>query len=439
MHIFGNRTILIGAATSIAILLSACGGQPAAQPDNEAAPKEGQSVPQIDTTPVTLTVFNSSMGDALFENAITKPIQSKYPFITIQMVKKEKGAMLEDLIATGSVPDILLGDSSGDIPVYRNLGVLADLTPYMKKHGFDSNRIDPVVYNTVKENFPAGQFLVLPTSVNIATLHYNRDIFDKFGVPYPKDGMTWDDVLDLAKRVTRTDGGVQYVGFHFANNILFPYNQLSAPMIDAKTMKAVVTTDKWKQIFDTLKQFYEIPGNEWGHKGDFLKGKTLAMTAGTSMFGSLPDATKNGLNWDVVALPSFKEAPNTTIQMFAPFASVSTTSKHKEQAYLAITHLLSDEGQTVNTRQGRPSVLNDPAIKQEFGKEIEVLKDRNAAAFTFNKLAPTTQAVTEYDAAAFPIIRDKFVEVVSKGKDVNTALKEAEELINKEIEKRKNQ
>ncbi|GAA3407020.1 ABC transporter substrate-binding protein [Paenibacillus hodogayensis] len=427
-----------GMLCATALLAAGC-----AQKEKEPAAAGEAAAPQppaISTEPVTLTVFNSSMGDPLFQNAIVAPLQKKYPHMKIEMVKKGKGSMMEDLIASGSVPDIVFGDSSGDIPVYAELGILADLMPYIKKYGFDLNRFDPVVLGSVQANFPAGQFWMLPSSVNIATLHYNRDIFDKFGVPYPKDGMTWDETLDLARRVTRMDGSVQYIGFDFAPNILLPYNQLSAPMVNAQTMKAAVNTETWKTIFTTLKRFYEIPGNEWGKGGDaFLKSKTLAMFAGTSMFGSLPDATKNGLNWDVVALPSFPEAPKTTIQLFAPLLGVSKTSKHPDQAFLAVAHLLSEEGQKDNVRQGRPSALNNADIRQQFGKDVEVLQGRNAGAFTFNKLAATPQAVTKYDAAAFPIIRDKFREAAVGGKDINTALKEAEEAINKEIEKRKNQ
>lgn len=52
--------------------------------------------------------------------------------------------------------------------------------------------------------------------MNIPALFYNKDIFDKFGVAYPKNGMIYEETLDLdlARRVTRSDGGVQYLGFY---------------------------------------------------------------------------------------------------------------------------------------------------------------------------------------------------------------------------------
>ena len=195
-----SKTMTVS-ALAMALFLSGCAkkeGDPAATVGSNA-----QKPPAISTEPVTLTVFNSSMGDPLFQNAIVTPLKNKYPHMTINMVKKGKGTMMEDLVASGSVPDIIFGDSSGDIPVYRELDVLADLMPYIKKHSFDLNKIDPVVLSSVQANFPNGQFWMLPSSVNIATLHYNRDIFDKFGVEYPKDGMTWDEVLEIGRASCR--------------------------------------------------------------------------------------------------------------------------------------------------------------------------------------------------------------------------------------------
>ncbi|MBD2862145.1 ABC transporter substrate-binding protein [Paenibacillus oceani] len=406
-------------------------------PTGEAAGGAAKE-PVINTDPVTLTVFNSSMGDAAFQTSIIEPIQKKYPHMKLDMIKKSPGMTMPELVASGRVPDIIFGDSSGDIPVYREMDVLADLTPYIKTYKFDLDALDPDIVQVIRPNFPDGQFLMFPFSVNIATLHYNKDLFDKFGVPYPKDGMMWSEVLDLAKRLTRKEDGVQYIGFDFAFNVMLPYNQLSATMVDAKTFKASVNNEAWKQVFTTMKEFYSIPGNEWGKGVDgFLRTKTIAMWAGTTLFGSLPDATKNGLNWDVVALPSFPQAPKTTIQMFAPLIGVSKTSKHPDQAFLAVAHLMSEEIQGNSMRQGRPSALKSKQLKENFGKDVEVLQGRNAGAFTYNKLAPTPQPVTKYDAAVFPILRQKFYDAAVTGKDVNTALMEAEDLINKELEKLK--
>ena len=33
-------------------------------------------------------------------------------------------------------------------------------------------------------------------------IYYNKDLFDKAGVPYPKDGWTWEDFQDTAVKLT---------------------------------------------------------------------------------------------------------------------------------------------------------------------------------------------------------------------------------------------
>jgi multiple sugar transport system substrate-binding protein len=430
-------------AMSLAVAVGCSGGMAPGKSGGNAEQAKG-TPPAVSQEPVTLTIFNSSMGDELMKSAIVDPIQSKYPFITMKVVKKEKGSYIEDLLAAGTVPDIIMGDSSGDIPVYNELNVLYDMTPLIQKSGFNLSSIDPAAMDDVKAYTGDARIVALPRGHNVAVLYYNKDIFDKFGVPYPKDGMTWDEAVDLAKKVTRSDGGVQYRGLEFSEHILIPYNQLSLPAVDAASMKAAVNNDKWKSLFEGLKRVYEMDGGkpapaEYGGRGStlFLKDKTIAMFASTLMFGALPDAVKNGLNWDVVTLPSFKEAPGRTIQMFAPFLGISGSSKHKDQAFAAISHILSEELQVSEAKLGRISVLSTERVKKEYGLENDLLKGKNKEAFVKNKFAASRASITKYDTAAYAILRNKFKEAVLNDKDVNTALREAEEAINKDLEQKK--
>lgn len=430
---------------TLATVLGCAGGTGSNTGGSKEEPVK-EAAAAVSTEPVTLTIFNSSMGDELMQSAIINPIQTKYPFITMKVVKKEKGSYIEDLIAAGTVPDIIMGDSSGDIPVYSELKVLHDMTPLVKKLDFNLSSIDPAVMDEVRAYTGDARLLALPRGHNVAVLYYNKDIFDKFGVPYPKDGMTWQEAIELSRKVTRVDGGIQYRGLDFSEHILIPNNQLSLPVVDAATMKAAVNTEKWKRLFEGLKQVYAIDGAtpqpaDYGGRAStlFLKDKNLAMFASTLMFGALPDAMKNGLNWDVATLPSFQEAPGRTIQMFAPFLGISETSKHKDQAFMAIAHILSEEVQVAEARLGRPSVLSTERVKKEYGLENDLLKGKNKDAIIKNKFAVARPSITKYDPAAFNIVRSKFKEVVLNNKDINTALREAEEAINKDLEQKKAQ
>jgi len=377
------------------------------------------------------------MSEELFQKLIVNPVKLKYPHINMTLVPTTK--KIEDLIASGEVPDIL-GDNISAIPKYNNLNLVEDLTPYVKAFNLDTSKINPVVMDTVRKISGDGKLYALPVSGNVVTMYYNKDIFDRFGVPYPTDGMTWDQVYDLAKKVTRTDGGVQYRGYDFQDAFQIQYNQLSVPIIDEKTNKAIVNNAEWKKLFENWARFYTITGNEVDNAGygkglnQFSKDKTLAMYSTSSFFSTMPEAVKNGLNYDVVSLPSFPEAPGTGVQFEGGARMIATTSKHKDQAFLALSAMMTEEAQKLIARNGNSSVLTNPEINKDFGLDIEVLKGKNREAFIKNKNAKPFSSITKYDAAAFSIMRQQFKKLATGQADINTALREAEELINKSIE-----
>ncbi|WP_019533250.1 ABC transporter substrate-binding protein [Paenibacillus ginsengihumi] len=404
----------------------------------EAANSEGATdtgVNRVDTTPVTLTMW-ASMSEELFQKLVAEPVKLKYPHIDMKLVTTDK--KIPDLIATDEVPDII-NDTIASIPKYEDLNLTEDLTPYIKAHNMDLGRIRPVVLDTVRKASGDDRLLGLPISGNVVMLYYNKDIFDRFGVAYPKDGMTWDEVYELAKQVTKMDGGVQYRGFDFQDSFQFAANQLSLGVVDAGSNKAIVNNEPWKKLFENYARFYTIPGNEvsdktYGKSLDvFLKDKTLAMYVTSSIFSRLPDAVKDGLNFDMVTLPAFPEAPGITTQVDGGIRILTTTSKHKEQAFLALSAMLSDEAQTLISKNGNTTVLDSKQIMEQFGTNVEVLKDRNRLGFIKNEPASPPPSITKYDASAYSILRSQFKKMVLNRTDANTILREADDLINKKI------
>ncbi|MEF3303503.1 ABC transporter substrate-binding protein [Paenibacillus sp. GYB003] len=426
------------AATAIAaaIAMQGCSQGNTAQPgDGGETGKENAKAADIGTEPIELKIW-VNMSDDLFQKLVVQPVKLKYPNITMTMVGVDK--KIPDLIAAGEVPDIIT-DTIGSIVKYKDLAIIEELTPYVKKFGMDLGRINPVVLETVQKASGTNQLLGLPISGNVVMLYYNKDIFDKFGVPYPKDGMSWDEAYELAKKVTKTDGGVKYRGFDFQDSFQFSANQLSLSVVDDKTNKSLVNGEPWKKIFANYARFLQIPGNEVDDKtygkgmDQFLKDKTLAMYVTSSMFSRLPDAVNGGLSFDMVTLPSFAEAPNTTTQVDGGVRMVASTSKRKDAAFAALSAMLSDEAQKLIAMNGNTSVLKDSKINEEFGKNVEILNNRNRLGFVKNQPAKPPASITKYDADAYSIIRSQFKKMIVTQTDVNTILREADELINKKI------
>jgi multiple sugar transport system substrate-binding protein len=93
------------------------------------------------------------------------------------------------------------------------MDLYTDLTPFIKKFNFDMNRFDPQVLATIRTYSDQGGFEFLPESMTTLVLMYNKDIFDHFGVAFPKDRMTWEQTKELAAKVSRSEGGKDYFGF----------------------------------------------------------------------------------------------------------------------------------------------------------------------------------------------------------------------------------
>ena len=53
-----------------------------------------------------------------------------------------------------------------------------------------------------------GETWAVPAGIAVNALFYNKDLFDRYGVPYPEEGWTWDDFLEKAILLTDPSAGV---------------------------------------------------------------------------------------------------------------------------------------------------------------------------------------------------------------------------------------
>lgn len=425
-----KRMIVLG--LSMSVLLAGCGGK-----GTDANEGSGNQLTGKRET-VTLNFLYNGYSKELLEELKTK-VESKLPHIKLNMMLEGKGNMLEDVVGAGISVDVI-GRAAGGLPSVLRDQLATDLTPLMTKHKFDVNRFAPGVLETVKSYSDKGEFLVMPYELNNTTLYYNKSLFDKFGVPYPTDDMTWDQLYDLTKKMIRTDGGVNYKGLKFsALNLVFR-NQMGIPYIDPQTSKTTISSEPWKKWLESMIRFYEIPGNEPSKDdgANFFDHQTLAMMIGPSPLDLLPAAVQKGLDWDVVTLPHYEGMKGAGSQMNAPFYSILPTSKYKDEAFEVLAYIVSDEIQAANARKGHVPVLRDEKVLNDFGKDLDILKGKNVKAFYAEKIAKPVPTVLNDGS-----IRAKLSQIidgaVTSQEDLNSTLRKAEEDVNKAIEEKAKQ
>jgi multiple sugar transport system substrate-binding protein len=260
----------------------------------------------------------------------------------------------------------------------------------LKEHNLDLKKFIPSGLDMVKLYSGNGTLTTLPFTMGFRTMYYNRDLLDKFGAPYPAAHASWEQTIELAKKVTRVNGGTQYFGLSLNGAQYLPIkNEARADFVDSKTNKSNVNTDGWKRVFDLTRQVYQIPGNEGSFKGAnaiFMKDKRLAMLVASNELRNMVD-----INWDVTAIPTLKESPRIGGYSQAVGLSISATSKHKEAAFLFIANTISDEVQLEMARNSRPSPLTDKKFVDAFGKGMK--NDEDFSSGTVGN-APANWTVT---------------------------------------------
>ncbi|MDB5085839.1 MAG: hypothetical protein JWN30_2725 [Bacilli bacterium] len=398
---------------------------------------KSSTVNQLNPTPdapATLVVYNIS-GDPeeVFNARWGDDLRKKFPNYTFQyMIGNSKDTQLPNLVANGSQIDIVLS-SLGVIDGVFPLGIQYDLTDLAKKHGVDLSRIEPKTLDGIKQY---GGLYGLPINSGGLVVYYNKDIFDKFGVSYPKDGMTWDDMTNLAKKLTKVDQGIQYIGLGASYGHLSRMNQLSLPFVDKNTNKATINNDQWKQFLQTAVvnsiQGISDPSslaNLLSNPNDaFQKDRNIAMYI--MNYGLQDNPAFQNFNWDMVALPTFQANPGVGSQPYPLYALISSSSQNKDQAMEVLKFLTSDEEQMHLSKKGIVPILNNDAVKNAFGQETPY-KDKNIKNANFYNHYAVPHSQTTFDGAVIGAIG--FKDLITGNADINTVLRTAEDKANQAI------
>jgi ABC-type glycerol-3-phosphate transport system substrate-binding protein len=393
------------------------------------------------TDPVELVFYSMSRdSEDSFNERYGKAIRKKFPNYMIKYIQRAQGTDLPELINAGTRIDIHW-DSIGSFPASNMVYELSyDMSELMRKHQVDLSRFEPSLIDVMKQ-LGNGAIYGLPVYNERMALFYNKDIFDKFNVPYPKDGMTWNEMIDLSKKLNVEKDGMLYTGFSPPVNHLFLTNQYSLPLIDKSKMRATINNEKWKQILETqLIQPTQNPVYQKAleqNKGKILDLQQFAKDQTTAMYISsplMPIVMKEELskfNWDIVSQPTIADMPGVGPQSYPGYFAITKMCKDKDAAMEVLKYLTSDEYQLEYAKQGIMTTLKDESIQKSLGKESK-FKDKNFGAFFYNKFpAIADKSVYESQAPILGTYTKNLGKVAAGQMDINTALRTAEEEANK--------
>lgn len=353
-------------------LLPGCGGgtQATEKSTNDPAKTEATVAPAASAAPAAPAAgevvlrgmhWVSSTAEQAAYNEKFAEFEKQNPGIKIKWEWYPQGyaEKLTALFASNQAPDVFM-NYVGDLGDRVTKGFMAPLTSYFKADGFDGNT-DLFPNAVIKYN---GDIYGILDVITPQVLYYNKDIFDKAGVPYPSDNWTWDDLKNAATKLTIKDGGkITQYGFqtdeycrvwlsHFWSNGGKVFDSEEKPTKPTFTGPEGVAAAQY--LVDMVQTLGVAPppgvAGGLGFREAFTNGKT-AMTLDGSWMNS-QYAQKQGLNYDVALVP--KGSVKRGGWMAPTAASMSTQTKYKEQAWKYIKFCFSYDSSMRRAGYGDP-------------------------------------------------------------------------------------
>jgi multiple sugar transport system substrate-binding protein len=257
--------------------------------------------------------------------------------------------------AAGNPPDLI----EYDFPLYTlfKKGIMLDLMPYIQA---EPELLDAEVYNQLYWNmftFKPGSVYAMPERIAGNMIWLNLDLFKAAGVEPPAKDYTFDDFVEIAKKLTVKKGGGQDIWGCSTGEYTAIYGWLGrvwgngGELVDKTPDPTQLFLDDPK-VYDAVQWVADLI---YKHKvaptpaqqqalvgGDFLSGK-VAMVENGDWFMETNKAAK--FNWDLALLP--KGPGGNTSGHWVYGVGICKGSKNPDLAWKYVRFLSQQEAQTV--------------------------------------------------------------------------------------------
>jgi multiple sugar transport system substrate-binding protein len=202
-------------------------------------------------------------------------------------------------VASNTVPDIT-GMTTGTSRMFLANGSLLDLTPYMERDSKDPNsgwKTDDYWEGVFWGYTLNGKIYGVPYDMGPNAICINIALFEEFGVPLPKDGWTFDEMKEIAKKLTvdrDKDGVTDVYGLSWTptdsnfydNFVLSLGSKFIYGTEPNQTVDVSPITAKYVQFLcDGLKEGWNYSETSAEELGLFESGKIAMITSNPQHFG----------------------------------------------------------------------------------------------------------------------------------------------------------
>ncbi|WP_037078273.1 ABC transporter substrate-binding protein [Neorhizobium vignae] len=298
--------------------------------------------------------------------------QAKNPnvkFESVDLGSQDYQQMIATQLAGGSKDiDIV---TVKDVPNYTNLvraGSISDLSGFMTEQ-----KIDPASFGGLVEELKIdGKIYALPFRSDFWVVYYNKDIFDKAGVTYPTNDMTWAQFDQIATKLAGGMGANKTYGalFHTWRStvqlpgILDGKQTLAGP--DYAFLKPWYERALALQKAGVVPSYGSLKTSNTHYSALFFNGTIGMLPMGTWFVGTqiakVASGESKSKNWGIVKFPHPDGvAAGTTAAQISGLA-VNTNSAHKAEVLDFIKFVTGPEGAAIIAGTGTIPTVRTPEV-----------------------------------------------------------------------------
>lgn len=319
--------------------------------------------------PVNLTwqMWSGSDEETAVWQHLADMVHEKHPNITVTLKTAPWGdywTKLPILAASGQVGDIVAMQSLRTPSFYQ---VLEPLNAYVERDGFDKSAFVGSIMEGMSAN---GQLYGLPYDVGPWVVFYNKDKFEAAGLALPAVDWTMDDFMTAAKALT-TEGSY---GFG-ATPGLFPQWVAASGAsylteegkVEFTRPEVVKAAESFGALVSVDKVAPAVPAT--ADPGDFVSGRFDSGNVAMLVDGPWSILGKVGtvkFDLGIVPMPA-GPAGSQSVTAGSGFG-ISTSSKNKDAAWLAIQVLTGPEAEEYLGAAGR--ALPSRTAQQPFWYDV---------------------------------------------------------------------
>ncbi|WP_112480155.1 ABC transporter substrate-binding protein [Vibrio variabilis] len=336
-------------------------------------------------------------------------------------------------LATGSgAGDVIVVDVEKIGPFVAS-GGLVNLS---EKYGADKYAERFAPYAWAQGKGADGNMYGIPVDLGPGVMYYRTDLFEKAGIDVKDAIKDWDSYIAAGEKLKQQNVQLIASAADVAQAIIYTTVPEGEGLYFDKDGQPVVTSERFVHAFEIAKKIREkgLDGrilawsNEW-YEG-FRNGTFATQQSGAWLLGHLNNwiAPETKGKWAVSNLPD-----GIYGSWGGSFLSIPTQSQHQDEAWKLIEFMTADRDsqlkhfETIAAFPANVTTYDDKL----FDQEVEFLggqKARQLFAEVANNIKPVAPAKGDHVARSI-ILENALMEVLDEGKDIKTALAEAERLI----------